>query len=447
MRPYTSSFRPVARQVAGRRFASTSTETAQKKAQDALGGAQKSAEQLWASAKKLLGPVGEKAGNMLGSYRDPLVYNVKVTRELLKQVYLAERLQPPTSLSTIQSAYKTIWTRASNPAYWREAAKTGELAKVGVYAVEAYGIFKRDSMDSPSLYLKSESQEDLLEDINALDAPPSLNYSLRNRKTAIAITWTVICIDSCIMPVVLFYSLWFGSNLSHERIFSIMTTVFGLPTMFNFLRRMWGLCKKDPSRRPIGSRRGWLDFFQINFALIFALVTSQLILGTVTPEPILPLLSMPHSTVLLLVGSQLIATHFMTLFSLRIPFRISSLPRGSIARPSIYTIIEDIVGVDGGGRLDFRERLNARYEASPVFRRMLFRLNAFWGFGGVGLAAILVAIVWTVPGTVAFGIGWITPIIWACIWAFLTIRYVKASLVEEYATWHLISTPNARYFV
>ncbi|KZP10458.1 hypothetical protein FIBSPDRAFT_96727 [Athelia psychrophila] len=292
-------------------------------------------------------------------------------------------------------------------------------------------------MNSSLLYPKSESQENLLEDANALDGPPSLNYSLRNRKVAIAITWTVILIDSCIMPVVLFYSLWFGSNLTHERIFSIMTTVFGAPTMFNFLRRLWGLCKKDPSRRPIGSRRGWLDFFQINFALIFALVTTQLILGTVTPEPILPVLSMPHSTVLLLVGSQLVTTHFMTLFELRIPFRISSLPRGAIARPSTYTIIEDIVGVDGGGRLDFRERLNSRYEASPMFRRMLFRLNAFWGFGAVTLAGTLMGVVWVVPGTVAFGIGWIVPIIWAGIWAFLTIRYVKASLVEEYATWHL----------
>ncbi|KZP10460.1 hypothetical protein FIBSPDRAFT_833460 [Athelia psychrophila] len=139
---FTSSFRPVARQVAGRRFASTSTEAAQKKAQDALGGAQKTAEQVWASAKKFLGPVGEKAGNMLGSYRDPLIYNLNVTRELLKQVYLAERLQPPTSFSTIQSAYQTMWTRASNPAYWKDIAKTGELAKVGIYAVEAYGIFK-----------------------------------------------------------------------------------------------------------------------------------------------------------------------------------------------------------------------------------------------------------------------------------------------------------------
>lgn len=49
------------------RFASsTTTEAAQKKAQDALGTAQKQAEQLFETAKKSLGPLGERIGIMLG---------------------------------------------------------------------------------------------------------------------------------------------------------------------------------------------------------------------------------------------------------------------------------------------------------------------------------------------------------------------------------------------
>lgn len=65
-----------------------------------------------------------------------------MAREFLKQVYVAERLQPPTSLSTLQNAYSTLWSRATNPAYWRELVRSGEWTKVGIYAVEAYGIFK-----------------------------------------------------------------------------------------------------------------------------------------------------------------------------------------------------------------------------------------------------------------------------------------------------------------
>jgi F-type H+-transporting ATPase subunit g len=66
MRPFTTALRPFFRQSAGRRYASTNSEGAQKKAQDALGSVQKNAEKAWETAKKALGPVGEKAGNMLG---------------------------------------------------------------------------------------------------------------------------------------------------------------------------------------------------------------------------------------------------------------------------------------------------------------------------------------------------------------------------------------------
>jgi F-type H+-transporting ATPase subunit g len=75
-------------------------------------------------------------------YREPIVYNLTVVRELAKQVYVAERLAPPTSLNTVANAYGTMWSRASNPQYWVELTKTGEWKKVGVYALEAYGIYK-----------------------------------------------------------------------------------------------------------------------------------------------------------------------------------------------------------------------------------------------------------------------------------------------------------------
>ena len=71
-----------------------------------------------------------------------MTYNFSVFREIVKQVYVAERLQPPTSLATVQSAYSTLWARAISPTYWREAAQNGELARIGVYGLEAYGIFK-----------------------------------------------------------------------------------------------------------------------------------------------------------------------------------------------------------------------------------------------------------------------------------------------------------------
>jgi len=70
------------------------------------------------------------------------MYNLSVARELLKQVYVKERLQPPTNFGVVRSAYSELWSRATNPTYWRGILNNGEWAKVSIYAVEAYGIFK-----------------------------------------------------------------------------------------------------------------------------------------------------------------------------------------------------------------------------------------------------------------------------------------------------------------
>jgi F-type H+-transporting ATPase subunit g len=83
MGPFTTAFRPFLRQSVGRRFASTNTEGAQKKAQDALGSVQKNAEKAWESVKKVLGPVGEKAGNMLGCECSCFVHPAVVLRATL----------------------------------------------------------------------------------------------------------------------------------------------------------------------------------------------------------------------------------------------------------------------------------------------------------------------------------------------------------------------------
>lgn len=72
MRTAFSTTLRVARQArtpTGKRFASNiseQTEAAQKKAQDALANAQKTAEKVLESAKGYMGPAGEKAASMLG---------------------------------------------------------------------------------------------------------------------------------------------------------------------------------------------------------------------------------------------------------------------------------------------------------------------------------------------------------------------------------------------
>ncbi|KAF5327478.1 hypothetical protein D9619_005135 [Psilocybe cf. subviscida] len=131
----------TARQPASQRFASTSTEATQKKAQDALASAQKNAGKFFEGVQKALGPVGDKVGQMLGSYRQPIVYNLSVTKEVLKQIYVKEGMSPP-SLDAVRAAYSSLWAQVSNPQILGHLVKSGEIARVGIYGLQAYGIFK-----------------------------------------------------------------------------------------------------------------------------------------------------------------------------------------------------------------------------------------------------------------------------------------------------------------
>ncbi|KAF8649554.1 hypothetical protein AX16_005738 [Volvariella volvacea WC 439] len=126
--------KPFAPRGTSVRFSSTSTEGAQKKAQE-------TAEKAWESTKKFLEPAGQTIGRLLGSYKQPLVYNFAVARQVVKQIYVAEGLAPP-SLANVRQAYQTLWENASSVAYWRGAISSGEIVRVGIYGLEAYTIFK-----------------------------------------------------------------------------------------------------------------------------------------------------------------------------------------------------------------------------------------------------------------------------------------------------------------
>lgn len=114
---------------------------------------------------------------------------------------------------------------------------------------------------------------------------------------------------------------------------------------------------------------------------------------------------MPAPTMLWAFAFELGIIDVARLLHLRSPVRISSLPAGEPLRPGIYFVIEDIVAVDGGGDIAYRERLNARYEASHLFRQMLHRLTLFWAGGALGMATLCTILVFTIPGPAAYAVS------------------------------------------
>jgi hypothetical protein len=65
-------------------------------------------------------------------YKDPIVYNFKVLASLARQVYIAEKMAPPTNLSAYVNSYANIWSNAVSPNFWKGLAQNGQWAKVGV---------------------------------------------------------------------------------------------------------------------------------------------------------------------------------------------------------------------------------------------------------------------------------------------------------------------------
>lgn len=152
-------------------------------------------------------------------------------------------------------------------------------------------------------------------------------------------------------------------------------------------------------------------------------------------QPVIPLFAMIVSTAIFIHGTRLTVAFFLYHTGVRIPVRVSSLPAWSVARPAVYSLIEDVVAVNGGGGTKYREELNARYEASPAFRRMLNRMDGFWGFGALTTAAVVSVLLWTLPTVKIYWIGFAGPFIWATVWAYLTLRYVRSCLAKEKAAW------------
>lgn len=172
---------------------------------------------------------------------------------------------------------------------------------------------------------------------------------------------------------------------------------------------------------------------------------------------------MPAPSLLFIVGGLLIVSWALRTAGFKPSFRVSSVPAGIVIRPLVYTMMEDIVAVDGHGGQQWRQDLNARYEASIDFRKMVDRLNIFWGFGAFILAIILTIVVFTTPKSIGYGIGkpdrytikywpltnvtaWVVPFIWAGIWTCITILYAQSCLTQEKITWLGGSSPTVFTF-
>lgn len=273
---------------------------------------------------------------------------------------------------------------------------------------------------------------------------PTLNYGLyhRRRRTKIAFYGALLFLESFILPEALFYGLTFGKpEFPLQDTFAIITALCGTFSPIKFFLGMFKLWRKKTTDRcrPLGqSNRLGFDFTHIAITIGYWIFIIILIIGTAPHDQITPLIALAGPAFCLWSGAVLLFLQLMHHAGARAPFRISSTQKGEMVKAAVYPFVEDICAVEGHGNREYRERLKARYEASPVFRKMLVQISWFWIIGSAIAVAASAAVVATTKWYVGFGFGWGIPFVWGYIWAATTTIYVSHMLKKEKATWNVI---------
>lgn len=113
-----------------------------------------------------------------------------------------------------------------------------------------------------------------------------------------------------------------------------------------------------PERRVSLPTRCYHDASHLIILIILIITLAELIVSTATTHPDVKLLAMIHPSMLFVICLPQFFLDIAHYMRLRAPFRISSVAKGEPVRPGIYTLIEDIVAVDMGGRSEFRSHIN-----------------------------------------------------------------------------------------
>ena len=234
---------------------------------------------------------------------------------------------------------------------------------------------------------------------------PRLRYRILDYKLKLSVIVSLLVLESSILPIALYYGLVLGTTLRSGIVFAIITSFFGIVTGIEFGLRCLKLVWRGDTYRPVGGTRWSFDFTHWTLSCGYTVMTAILIGASIPHEPKVRPLAIPVSLFLIQVGLQLVWSGWMNRSGRPAPCRISSIPKGGRVPPLVFTLVEDVVGVDGAGGREYRNALLARYGASPRFRKMMAQQNWFWAVGALVDGVGTMAVIWTVPEKVAYGVG------------------------------------------
>lgn len=296
-----------------------------------------------------------------------------------------------------------------------------------------------DAMEESSTSTTREADKD------PADGPPRLPYNLREHKLMISIFWFLIFTECTLIPIIFYFTIANLTDMRRGAMFAIITAMFGFISGGEYGLRGLRLLLKNDEYRPLNGAGRWgCDSTHLVLGPPYFVMTALMIGFSIPDPPIMRGLSMIMPVGIIMVGVFMIWTGVGHHLGWRLPFRLSSHPKGAPVPPLTFCIMEDICGCDGGGGKRYRQAALDRYEASPRFRRMLVRLLWWWSTTAVALGVVLTVIIWIpqVNQEVAYALGWAVPSLWGAAGAYLTIRYCQRSVRTEKEMW--VEERNAR---
>jgi hypothetical protein len=304
---------------------------------------------------------------------------------------------------------------------WATQVSTGGMEQL---AAKEMGSGQRWSSAGTSLYSNAE-------DGKTVDSgPPSLSFSPWDKKTSIVVCVLGLLLFDLVLPCIIYYSLISLSNLNIEVILGISCASLGLGEMMELPLRGYRLVKYREEYSPLGQDAKWgFDFLFWWYIIATVIGIVPYVISTSLEEPILWLFLMTPGFV---VGFA-IATTALSTIPFRLPCRVSSDAKGEICKPFVYYVIEDFVAVDSGQKRVYREELQARWNASPVFRSLIWAINIWWTIGGVIFIGALAGMTWGLDFNVAYGLSFGLLFVWIGIWSLGSWIWVKRGLRKERA--------------
>ncbi|KIX94890.1 uncharacterized protein Z520_09580 [Fonsecaea multimorphosa CBS 102226] len=240
----------------------------------------------------------------------------------------------------------------------------------------------------------------------ALISKTGLPYRLSEHRKNWATWFAFFCFDGCVLPIILFYSLWYGSTLTHWTIFTLITSLSFWTSYHKWFSRGYRLLiKRDPKYRPINGGRWWFDCSYYILSLALLIVIVELVAATATKDVKVKVIAMAPPSVLYTIGGYMLLQNTAHCLRIRTFVTLSSVKRGSLTPPPLFTVMEDVFAVDGCHLgLPARHAMLATYNASARFRNTLMWWSWIWCLACLAVAVGLSIVVGLVKGTTAFGI-------------------------------------------